>query len=45
MKCRKAYKAWVEALAQKHRTTPSQIIDMALVKFAEATGFDPPPDR
>lgn len=45
LKCRKAYKEWLESLARKHRTTPSQIIDMALVKFAEFDGFDPPPER
>lgn len=45
IKCRKAYKQWLEALARKHRTTPSQVIDMALVKFAEFDGFDPPPER
>jgi hypothetical protein len=44
-KCRKAYKEWVESLARKHRTTPSQIIDIALVNFAESTGFPAPPDR
>ena len=45
LKCRKEYKEWVESLAEKHRTTPSQIIDMALVKFAEIDGFKPPPNR
>jgi hypothetical protein len=45
IKCRHPYKEWVVALARKHRTTPSQIIDRALVAFAEADGFDPPPER
>jgi hypothetical protein len=45
LKCRRPYKEWVIALARKHRTTPSQIIDRALVAFAEADGFDPPPER
>jgi hypothetical protein len=45
LKCRQAYKDWVVSLARKHRTTPSQIIDNALVKFAEADGFPAPPER
>lgn len=45
MKCRQAYKDWVIRLAQKHRTTPSQIIDRALVTFAEQDGFEAPPER
>ena len=45
MKCRQSYKDWVEALAKKHRITPSQIIDRALVEFAKANGFAAPPER
>ena len=45
LKCRQEYKDWVSRLARKHRTTPSHIIDVALVKFAEADGFEPPPER
>lgn len=45
MKCREEYKAWVEDLARKQRTTPSQLLDWALADFAEAAGFGTPPDR
>jgi hypothetical protein len=45
IKCRKAYKEWVVKLAGKHRVTPSQIIDRALVEFARLDGFEPPPER
>ena len=45
VKCRRAYKEWVARLARKHRITPSQIIDRALVVFAREDGFDPPPER
>lgn len=45
LKCRQPYKDWVIALARKHRMTPSQIIDKALVDFAQADGFGPPPER
>jgi hypothetical protein len=45
IKCRKAYKEWVVEYARSKRTTPSQLIDQALVKSAEADGFKLPPER
>jgi hypothetical protein len=44
-KCRAAYKAWVVKLAKKHRTTPSDLIDRALVRFAAEDGFEEAPER
>lgn len=46
MKCRSAYKAWVQSFARAQRTTPSQLIDNALVAHAKALGFaEVPPER
>lgn len=45
IKCYSAYKRWVEDFARKERIGPTQLIDIALMKLAEAHGFEPPPDR
>lgn len=45
VKCWRIYKDWVERFAKRRRTTPSQLIDIALLNLAEADGFEPPPDR
>lgn len=45
MKCWRAYKLWVEEFARSKRTTPSQLIDMALIRMAEADGFKAAPER
>jgi hypothetical protein len=45
VKCRRSYKEWVERFARKRRTTPSQLIDVALMDLARADGFEPPPER
>lgn len=45
VKCWAAYKEWVERFAKKRRTTPSQLIDIALLSLAEADGFESPPER
>lgn len=45
MKCRPAYKQWVEEFARERRTTPSQLIDVALLMLSKADGFAPPPER
>lgn len=45
LKCRQAYKDWVADFAKLKRTTPSQLIDQALVAFAETEGHVPPPER
>lgn len=45
LKCRQSYKDWVNEYARSRRTTPSQLIDQALVKMAEADGFKQPPER
>jgi hypothetical protein len=45
LKCRDEYKVWVSDFSRKLRTTPSQLIDQALVAFAESKGFKPPPER
>ena len=44
-RCKADYKDWVIRLARKHRMTPSQLIDAALVRFAEAADFEAPPER
>jgi hypothetical protein len=45
MKCRQEYKDWVIRYAREKRTTPSQLIDGALVSIARIDGFELPPDR
>lgn len=45
IKCRDEWKAWVAELADSERTTPSQLIDVALKAYGEAKGFRAPPKR
>jgi hypothetical protein len=45
MKCRQPYKDWVLRYAKHRRTTPSQLIDLALVDMARADEFELPPER
>lgn len=45
LKCRQAYKDWVAAFAKSRRTTPSQLLDQALVLLAERDGYEAPPER
>jgi hypothetical protein len=44
-KCKGDYKDWVKDFARKLRTTPAQLIDQALVKYAESQGHGAPPER
>jgi hypothetical protein len=45
LKCRQEYKDWITEVARQFRTTPTQIIDQALVTFAEVKGLKSPPER
>ncbi|WP_422928618.1 hypothetical protein [Singulisphaera sp. PoT] len=45
LKCRQAYKDWVVQYARDKRTTPSQLIDQALVFMAQSEGREAPPER
>lgn len=45
LKCRQAYKDWVAAFAKSRRTTPSQLLDQALVLLAEHEEYEAPPER
>jgi hypothetical protein len=45
MKCRKAYKVWLSEVARAERSTPSDLVDRALVEYAKAKGHKLPPLR
>lgn len=45
MKCRPEYKDWVQRFADQNRVTPSQLLDIALVRLAAEQGFEAPPKR
>jgi hypothetical protein len=45
VKCRKAYKEWVEEFAEQERVITPNLIDQALVAYAELKGFRLPPKR
>jgi hypothetical protein len=45
IKCFAAYKSWAEEFAEAERTTPSQLFDIAVMEWAKARGFRPPPKR
>jgi hypothetical protein len=45
LKCRASWKAWVIRFSKHRRSTPSGLIDFALMRLAQEDGFEPPPER
>jgi hypothetical protein len=45
IRCRAAYKGWVQRFADADRSTPTILIDKALALLAKTEGFEPPPKR
>lgn len=39
------YLTWLARLAVASRAPVSQVVDQALLRYAEARGFEPPPSR
>jgi hypothetical protein len=45
MRGSRAWRAWLNRLAEKCRATPSALIDRALAELARREGFEEPPRR
>jgi hypothetical protein len=45
VRCKSAWKDWLQRFASKERSTPTNLIDKALADLAAKLGFEEPPDR
>ena len=45
IRCRAGFRAWVLSVAAERRITPSQLIEFALMRFAESEKIPLPPLR
>jgi hypothetical protein len=45
MRCREAFKLWLERFAESERTTPAQLLEHGLLQMAKLKGFEEPPKR
>lgn len=40
-----AFRAWLDKLSKHDRRSVSDLVEMALARYAESIGFEPPPER
>jgi hypothetical protein len=45
MRCREEFRAWVFRVAGERRITPSQLIEFALMRYADFEKIEGPPKR
>ena len=45
LKMRQEYADWLERFAKRERVTVASLVDRALLTHAQATDFEPPPER